>query len=77
MHCRRQQVQFLDQTVALTKIRPKRLSSGNLGWVRDYRFEFTDDGAHRDSAQMTLHGSRVQLVRFPFTATLALISFKY
>jgi len=66
-HCQRQQVQFLDQTVALARIKPIRLDGGSLGWQRDYRFEFTDDGARRDSARMTLHGSSVRTVQFPFT----------
>jgi hypothetical protein len=65
--CQREKVQFLDQTVALSQIKPVRLNSGSLGWQRHYRFEFTDDGAHRDRAHVTLQGNRVTVVRFPFT----------
>lgn len=67
MQCQREKVQFLDQTVALSRIRAKRGTSGSVGWQRQYRFEFTDDGARREGAYMTLEGGRVTLVRFPFT----------
>lgn len=67
MQCQRQKVQFLDQTVALSRIRAKRVPSGSLGWQRQYRFEFTDDGARREGAYITVEGGRVSLVRFPFT----------
>lgn len=67
--CQRQKVQFLDQTVALSRIRAKRATSGSIGWQRQYRFEFTDDGARRESASLTLENGRVTLVRFPFTVT--------
>ena len=67
MQCQRQTVQFLDQTVAVSRIKPIRLNSGSIGWQRHYRFEFTDDGAHRDTAFLTVQGGRVTLVRFPFT----------
>jgi len=67
MQCKREKVQFLDQTVALSKIKPLRLASGSVGWQRQYRFEFTDDGAHRDTGHLTVQGGRVMLVRFPFT----------
>lgn len=67
MQCQRQKVQFLDQTVALSRLKPVRLDTGNAGWQRQYRFEFTDDGARRDVGHLTLRGRRVTLVRFPFT----------
>ncbi len=67
MQCQRQKVQFLDQTVALASLKPIRLKSGSVGWRRLYRFEFTDDGAWRDTAFITVEGNRVTLVRFPFT----------
>lgn len=67
MQCQRQNVQFLDQTVAVSSMKPVRLNSGSIGWQRHYRFEFTDDGAHRDTAHLTVQGGRVTLVRFPFT----------
>ena len=67
MQCQREKVQFLDQTVALSRLKPIRLNTGSLGWQRQYRFEFTDDGARRDVAHLTLNGKRVSVVRFPFT----------
>lgn len=67
MQCKKQNVQFLDQTVAVSTMKPVRLNTGSIGWQRQYRFEFTDDGAHRDTAHLTVQGGRVTLVRFPFT----------
>ena len=67
MQCQRQKVQFLDQTVALSRLKPVRLNTGSLGWQRHYRFEFTDDGARRDTGHLTLDGHRITFVRFPFT----------
>lgn len=64
--CRRESVQLLDQTVALTRWRPVRLSGGSLGLRRDYRFEFTEDGRHRDGGEISLLGQRLTRVYFPY-----------
>jgi len=65
--CQQRKVQFLDQTVALSGIRAVRLGTGSLGWRRNYRFEFTDDGARRDTASLTLDGNKLKIMSFPFT----------
>lgn len=64
--CRRESVQLLDQTVALTRWRPARLAGGSLGLRRDYRFEFTEDGRHRDGGEIRLLGQRLERVHFPY-----------
>ena len=65
--CRQRQLQFLDQTVARTAIRFARTASGESCLQRDYEFEFTDEGAHRDIACLTMHGHALESIHFPYT----------
>jgi hypothetical protein len=57
--CEQADVQFLDDTVELTKLRLRRGESGGLTWYREYRFEFTNDSAYRYRGQVTMLGRRV------------------
>lgn len=65
--CRQRQLQFLDQTAALTSIRLSRTDKGEPCLRRKYRFEFTDQGEFRDSAQLTMEGHRLTNIHFPYT----------
>lgn len=56
------QVQFLDDTVELTKLRLRRSAQGRLAWHREYRFEFTRDGDYRIPGAITMLGQRVVLL---------------
>jgi hypothetical protein len=53
------EVQFLDDTVELTKLRLRRDAQGRLAWYREYRFEFTRDSASRNRGALALLGQRV------------------
>ena len=53
------QAQFLDDTVELTKLRLRRDAHGRLAWHREYRLEFTRDGAYRIRGALTMLGQRV------------------
>lgn len=72
--CKKHDMQFLDQTVALSRMRPKRDPHGNPCWQRDYAFEYTstaigEDGvihSYRDSGSVRLLGLRVKAVDLPF-----------
>ena len=72
--CKKHNMQFLDQTVALRRMRPKRDAHGNPCWQRDYAFEYTstastEDGvirSYRDSGTVRLLGLRVKTVDLPF-----------
>ena len=55
-YCQRIQVQFLDDTVVQSRVRPGKDKRGNPCWVRDYNFEFATDGRERYKGQMTLEG---------------------
>jgi len=55
--CQRQDWQFLDQTVSITSLRPRRAETG---WIlmRAYRFEFSPDGGSRCRGGVMLNGRR-------------------
>ena len=57
--CQEAGVQLLDDTVELVRLRLRRTHGGRLAWLREYRFEFSDDGAMRHRGQVTLLGRRV------------------
>lgn len=57
--CKDHEVYFLDESVAQFKVRIRRNSSGHVVLYREYRFEFTSDGAHRYRGKICLLGKRV------------------
>ena len=54
--------QFLDDSVALRRIRFGRNSSGQLQLLRDYHFEFSDTGDNRRPGVIRMLGDRVEWV---------------
>ncbi len=65
--CARAEVQLLDDTVELTRLRLRRTDRGALAWQREYRFEFTRDGATRYRGRIAMAGTRVLAVELePF-----------
>ena len=60
--CREAGLQFLDDSVALGRIRFARNSSGQLALQRDYRFEFSDTGDNRLPGVIRMLGERVEWV---------------
>lgn len=65
--CKHRQLQFLDQTVALTSMKPVRSNTGSSCLLREYGFEFTDQGQFRDAASVIMRGHILQKVHFPYT----------
>jgi hypothetical protein len=55
--CQRHGWQLLDQTVALSGMRPVR-SKDRMCWRRHYRFDFSPDGGERRSGELILEGTR-------------------
>lgn len=53
--CERQDLQFLDQTVVLRRISPRRTADG-LRWRRVYRFDFSEEGIGRRNGYLILLG---------------------
>ncbi|MCC7326254.1 MAG: DUF3301 domain-containing protein [Burkholderiales bacterium] len=57
--CRAEGLLFLDDTVALARIRPQRDVDGRLRLGRVYRFEYSDTGTDRRRGSVTLLGTRI------------------
>ncbi len=60
--CRRNGVQWLDESVHATGMRIRRRPDGWLGLERSYRFEYSRDGSDRHAGSLSLLGG--ELVRF-------------
>ena len=61
-HCEQMNVQLLDDTISLMKLRLKKDRRGNIAVARCYEFEFTSDGDRRYRGELTLHGTRLDRV---------------
>ncbi len=57
--CRRDNLQLLDETVALDRMRPARDRDGRMRWRRTYRFEFTQLSERRHEGTVELLGTRL------------------
>ncbi|MEM7255778.1 MAG: DUF3301 domain-containing protein [Pseudomonadota bacterium] len=57
--CAQCQVQLLDETVTLTKLRLKRNDAGAMQIARWYRFEFSTSGDNRRDAVVGLLGKKL------------------
>jgi len=60
--CAEAGLQFLDESVALSRTRFGRNNSGQLQFQRDYRFEFSDTGNNRRPGVIRMLGDRVEWV---------------
>jgi len=57
--CKKHEVYFLDESVAKTRMRIRRNAVGHVVFYREYRFEFTSDGAYRYHGKICLLGKHV------------------
>ena len=60
--CRKLNVQFLDGTVAFTRLRPMRDATGRLTLRRSYVFDYTQDGVTRQQGFVILRGRDLEAV---------------
>lgn len=60
--CAREELQFLDDTVASTKLALARDDNGRRMLRRTYRFEFTETGNTRREGEVVMFGERVESV---------------
>ena len=67
--CRAQGYLFLDDTVALDRIGPRRDDEGRVTIERVYRFDYSDTGDNRRRGYVTLLGARVTGVSLGVVAT--------
>lgn len=56
--CEHQEVQLLDGTVALVRMRLVRTGPALFSLERTYAFDYTADGARRDSGTVVFRGER-------------------
>jgi len=61
--CARYGVQFLDETVAFTRLRLARAPSGQLRLRRTYVFEFSETGDNRRQGSIVMLGARVEAMQ--------------
>ncbi|MDH5601361.1 MAG: DUF3301 domain-containing protein [Gammaproteobacteria bacterium] len=54
--CNKVSLEFLDETVAIKKLRLRRNNSGRLVFYREYQFEFTSTGEYRYKGIIILLG---------------------
>lgn len=53
------EVEFLDDTVAQSRVKLRRNTQGQASLYREYQFEFTSDGHYRYHGLVTMLGKRV------------------
>lgn len=63
LHCRKLNLQFLDQTMVLTGLHPVRNEAGRLSLRRRYQFEFTVNGETRHKGTMELFGNVIRSIQ--------------
>jgi hypothetical protein len=62
-YCQGIDFQFLDETVALSSLKPGRNYSGNFAFHRYYQFEFSLDGHNRFNGMAYLIGNQLQSIQ--------------
>lgn len=63
--CEAENVQLLDWTVAVRRLRPARDEDGRLRLQRTYEFEFSDTGNNRIPGSLTLLGRQLLAIHLP------------
>jgi len=58
--CKKNNVQFLDETVHLSSMRFGKNSYGQIRLLRKYKFEFTNSEYHRYAGELTLVGRQLK-----------------
>jgi len=58
--CERHELQFLDDTVSVTRVRLGRDDDGQLRIARTYTFEFSDTGNNRRNGAIVMMGGQLQ-----------------
>jgi hypothetical protein len=66
--CTRHGYFFLDDTVSLVKVRPRRDGDGRLRLARVYTFQYSDTGHNRRDGSITLLAARVVALSLAPTA---------
>lgn len=62
--CRQANLQLLDATVALQRVRLAR-AEGTLGWQLDYSFDLSADGQQRGQGRLRFHRGALLWIEMP------------
>lgn len=60
VYCDKMNLQMLDESIALGRVRWRRDTDGKLAMVRIFRFEFASTGDERYRGEIIMHGRRCQ-----------------
>lgn len=60
--CQQQQLQLLDGSVALQRLKPERLANGRLSLRRTYLFGYSEDGLERKTGFVIISGNHIEQV---------------
>ncbi|RKZ40455.1 MAG: DUF3301 domain-containing protein [Gammaproteobacteria bacterium] len=63
--CAQLQLQLLDDTLALVRLRLKRNHRGRLSLQRVYQFEFSDGGYNRRQGTLIMRGISLEMLEMP------------
>ena len=63
--CHRQQVQLLDQSVALRRVRLRRADDGRMRLQRDYQFAYSARGDDRQLGELAMLGRELLWISEP------------
>ena len=63
--CGKSKLQFLDDTVVLTRLRLRRNSRGSLTVQRTYQFEFYEGGNQRQRGTVIMRGIALEMLEMP------------
>ena len=61
--CRDINVQLLDHTVSLKKLKPMRDRHGKFTFMRIYEFDFSVDGSERRQGRAVMHGKWLKQIQ--------------
>lgn len=61
--CEQNGMQLLDGTIYLRKVWPARLQNGQLGLLRFYQFEYTDNGARRFRGLIVMTADKMEYLQ--------------
>ena len=62
MACESENLQLLDDTVAIASLKPVRNDDGRIELRRLYRFEYSDTGNNRRNGSVVMLGKRVGVI---------------
>jgi len=60
--CQQQQLQLLDGSIVLQRLKPERLTNGRLSLRRTFLFSYSEDGLERKTGFVIMSGNHIEQV---------------